>query len=356
MKKPDHSALIYHHLVKSKFLGKPGAWVLVDGQFGSTGKGLAASVLAQHLWDKPSFVTSNAGPNSGHTFYYGSERVVLQQLPSFAVAAQRWGKSPPVFMNAGAIIDPERFEQECREYFPGDPFRVWLHSSAAIVDDEARRMEQSLVMKVGSTGKGTGAALARKILRTTGAVAADREFENCVKGKPAVLNAHLRTIFVEVSQGYSLSLNASGMYPYTTSRDCTVAQAMSDAGIHPSEYAGSMMVVRTYPIRVAGNSGPGYGDQEETDWSEIGVEPEKTTVTKKIRRVFTFSVQQFREALIANRPEYLFVNFMNYLPLNQHRGWLETNILRPYVQVMGAPPKLVLLGHGPKNDDVGVLT
>ena len=71
-----------------KELQKKGAHVLVDGQFGSTGKGLLASYLAEKAWDEGidfDIVVTSAGPNSGHTFYHKGEKIVLKMLPSFAV-------------------------------------------------------------------------------------------------------------------------------------------------------------------------------------------------------------------------------------------------------------------------------
>jgi adenylosuccinate synthase len=78
-----------------------------------------------------------------------------------------------------------------------------------------------------------------------------------------------------------------------------------------------MLSVRTFPIRVGnvpdGYSGDCYPDQVETTWETLGVEPEITTVTKRVRRVFTFSDLQYAEAVSVNRPTHVFLNFCNYL-------------------------------------------
>lgn len=348
---------IKDRLAQIGFLQGHGAWVLVDGQFGSTGKGLAASVLAECFGDAVDCVTSNAGPNSGHTSYHGDTKIVLQQLPSFAVWAHQEGTwNGKVFLNAGAIIDVERLTQEIADWDAQD----WVNVSAyaAKITDRTKADEKHLIGAVGSTGKGTGAALAAKILRDPEAVTGSIDsYSALVDGGANVVHGFkinpLWTTLVEVSQGYSLSLNASGMYPYTTSRDCTVAQAMSDAGLHPLDFVDSLMVVRTYPIRVAGNSGPCYPDQTELTWDELGQTPEITTVTKKVRRVFTWSKEQFKEALRMNRPSVLFVNFMNYLPEGtDHDEWLDANVYAPYYEIAGAGPRVVLLGYGATNDDV----
>lgn len=334
--------------IQSTMKGRPGAFVLVDGQYGSTGKGLAASVLAEAASDQFDLVTSNAGPNSGHTSYPKGEKVVLQQLSSFAVAAKEYRQEIESVLNAGAIVDAHRLLEEIRVHrmkkFTVDPM-------AALVQPSSKRDEEEMVSRIGSTGKGTGAAQARKIMRDPNAVVGPhRHTFGLPVGRVKTVNN--KSVFVEVSQGFSLSLNASGFYPYCTSRDCTVAQAMSDAGLHPSSFRGAMMVCRTFPIRVAGNSGPCYGDQTETTWEGLGVPPEKTTVTNKVRRVFTWSEEQFMDAVRVNRPNMLFFNFMNYL-ITSNKRWVE-NALAAYRVVMNKDPDLVLLGYGPRNEDVRV--
>jgi adenylosuccinate synthase len=299
-----------------------------------------------------SVVQSNAGPNSGHTSYMGDEKIVLMQLPTFSVIASRMGIEVMTYLNAGAVIDVGRIMAEIDDH---NMKHVFIDPEAAVVRASAVEQETDLKDRVGSTGKGTGAAIAAKVMREEGAVAKQCIELSGATGRMSPLHFGATNTFVEVSQGYSLSLNASGMYPYCTSRDCTVGAALSDAGIHPEYYRGSMMVVRTYPIRVAGNSGPGYEDQEETSFEEIGVEPKFTTVTQKKRRVFTFSATQFRRALVANRPDALFINFLNYLKSEEDmRSFVEAR-KHEYADVMGKKPELVLGGFGPLASDVRVL-
>lgn len=328
-----------------------GAFAIVDGQFGSTGKGLASSVMAEALKGRVKAVTCNAGPNSGHTSYFRDEKIVLCQLPTFAVQSWRRGYRCEAYMNAGSILSMPVLREEIAAYVPANK-SLSVHQNAAVVTLDALRAEKQLVDSVGSTGKGTGAALAGKIMRNPSGVF--RHIEHTLKGdsvKSYKSATHGPRTIVEVSQGFSLSLNASGFYPFTTSRDCTVAQALADADMHPHDLGHTMMVVRTYPIRVAGNSGPSYDDQEELTWDDLGQTPEITTVTKKVRRVFTWSDHQFVQATRANRPDILFINFMNYLPRDEHSAFVK-RVLEWYDFVMARKPLAVLLGHGPKIEDV----
>jgi hypothetical protein len=61
-----------------------------------------------------------------------------------------------------------------------------------------------------------------------------------------------------------------------------------------------------------GWSGPCYPDQKELTWEEMGVTPEKTTVTKLTRRIFGFSREQTRQAIQVVMPDEIFLNFANY--------------------------------------------
>lgn len=345
-------------LQSSGFLSDPGSYVMVDGQFGSTGKGLFAAFLShasQYLCD---YVTTNAGPNSGHTAHIDGVKVVLKQLPMFAVHRVMTGKQPTVnvVLNGGAVIDWDTLAREKGAYIPYHP--VWVDKSAAVISQNAKMKEQqSLTDSIGSTGQGVGTAIATKVMRTgmIAGVEAPKIPHVRVIGPPAIPDGAINSrVFVEVAQGFSLGIN-QGFYPYTTSRECTVSQALADAGLPPNTHRMTLMTLRTFPIRVGGNSGPGYPDQQEISWEELGVEPERTTVTNKIRRVFTWSATQYRQALMANQPDILFLNFLNYLPEDKQADFVYYNVLAPYKEILGRNPKAVFLGFGPYTSDIRTL-
>lgn len=303
-----------------------GAHVLVDGQFGSTGKGLFASYLAWEAKKRGVFfkgVISNAGPNSGHTFYHDKDKHVLKQLPTFAVKMALMGRPIPAYLSAGAVIDPEILRKEAEKY-PSVP--IFVHNNAAVINgDDAANERSGTIAAVAGTRSGTGMAQVRKVLRDPTAVFGMYldSFPKNVRGydyDPAMFNFQADRYFLEVSQGFSLGIN-SQFYPKVTSRECTVMQAISDARIAPKWVNKTYMVIRTFPIRVGNfeghSSGDCYPDQKEITWEELGVEPELTTVTRRVRRVFTFSEQQLREAVAANAPDIILVNFMNYLGSDQ---------------------------------------
>lgn len=339
----------------------PGAVGLVDGQYGSTGKGVVASAIAQDVGMHFGIVTSNAGPNSGHTSFWRDHQIVLKQLPTLAVqTVYRHGVMPLTYLNAGAVIDREILEREVRNFLGRDfHSRVMVHPVASEINEGCKNQDAANVDNIASTGQGVGPALQFKLGRHMDAVIGSPH-------KPPSpwfslgnlmhrVNDISERVFVEVSQGFSLGLNQSRFYPCTTTRECTIGQALSDAGIAPSRLRHTIMALRTYPIRVgntSGSSGGNYPDQQEIQWQDIGIEPEFTTVTGRQRRVFTWSNMQYIDALVANTPSVIFLNFINYLPVTERRDFIVKCILEPYLRVLNMRPLAVLVGNGPLETDV----
>jgi adenylosuccinate synthase len=223
-----------------------------------------------------------------------------------------------------------------------------------VTDKEEEKMGST--MAIASTQSGTGAALARKIKREYGAVA-----KNSLRMKNMPTNVSIlahrmkvdeQAYFFEVAQGFSLGIN-SEFYPHVTSRECTAMQAMADARIPPYLVRKTYMCIRTFPIRVGNlgehSSGDWYEDQEETSWERLGVTPELTTVTKRVRRVATFSDRQFQEALLANAPDFVGINFLNYLPPMQQHEFVEG--IKSFCGNIGIMPFRCVGGFGPKVED-----
>jgi adenylosuccinate synthase len=336
-----------------------GVHAVVDGQFGSTGKGVLAAWLAQQAFQQGvSFgaVVSNAGPNSGHTFYSDSgEKHVLKQLPTFAVASVVNGYgNPVVYLSAGAIIDMDILFAEARRY---PQLEIFVDPLAAVITPEDKAAEHSgTVAAVAGTRSGTGAALARKVLRDPKAVIQNWSMVGAPSnifygGVPLSYISGVRT-FLEVSQGFSLGLN-SEFYPKVTSRECTVMQGISDARIPPWMVERVYASMRTYPIRVGNvdgfDSGGCYPDQWETTWEALKQVPELTTVTQRVRRVFTFSEMQARQAIDANGADFVFMNFMNYLDTVGQMGIIE-KVRR--INSSSLKPFGLILGHGAASEDV----
>lgn len=338
--------------------------MIIDGQYGSTGKGLIAGWLGRRAKDLDLTVT-NAGPNAGHTYVTdGGEEILAFHLPVSGLVSPY---KPAMYLSAGCIIDPNVLQQELtkfQKYHATE--RISVHPRAAIVSDIDRTAEKSEVAGtgfLGSTQKGVGSALARKIMRRARLAADDPNVKHLVMDRPTELDRpETRTIIMEVPQGMDLSLNHGLAYPYCTSREVSVAQALSDLGVHPYALGDVILSIRTLPIRVGhiydaagnkiGDSGPFWPDQQELDWKDLGVAPELTTVTKRPRRIFSFSVGQLTAAMVRSRPSIVFINFANYVS-GQELQRIQDNV-QDIASRYDIPLKGMLAGYGPKDSDVRI--
>ena len=297
--------------------------VVVGGQFGSEGKGKVALEIARRS-SSPVTVVRVGGPNSGHTAYdRAGRRHVLRQLPAGSV-----DRDVDVVLPAGSYIDVDVLISEIEQLdYPRDRIRISGH--ARIITSEHKQWEaaSSLKAAIGSTGSGVGAAVMAAVAR--GAESFDLEsFEAADHPdlEPFICHTsdHLRgrldagnRIIVEGTQGFGLSLLEGGYWPKATSRSTTAAGALAEAGLSPVDVDDVTMVIRTFPIRVAGNSGPLI---DETTWRNIAEKAgreddlrEYTTVTKRLRRVGRFDPVLVRRALNFNCPTRLVLNHVDYV-------------------------------------------
>lgn len=264
------------------------------------------------------YVVRVAGPNAGHTVLTADgEHVALRSIPVAAVSDPTCN----LVISAGSEVDLDVLEMEIDKLDKlGYPVtdRLWVHEQATILTPEMRDREggndSPIQNRIGSTGKGIGEARAERIRRTA-PIANDCAEELMAMGAQLLSrklwdyiasgeDTEHRTIVIEGTQGYGLGLHA-GCYPFCTSSDCRSVDFAAMAGVPLADYAVTTHVVyRTFPIRVAGNSGPMH---EELDWAELSersggyIKPEKTTVTKKIRRIGSWDSPLATEAFGANR-------------------------------------------------------
>ena len=328
--------------------------IIIDGQFGSTGKGSFAAFIA--LNDEFDIGVCNTAPNAGHTAITHDKKIITKHLPISSIISNK-----PIYLNAAARINPDILMDECLRYHI-NPKDVVIHPRAAIISQDDIEMEKDLTSnatKLASTQSGVGAATINKIKRLPQAVAKNNGF---ILEKFSVqkidLNAEIKnnkTILLETGQGYGLGINEGFSYPYCTSHNITVSQTLADANIHPKNLGNVILTLRTYPIRVGnivdktgneiGFSGPFYEDSKEISYADLGLEQEYTTNTKRPRRMATFSFKQYTEVTSACEPNIIFLNFANYCSEN------ELNALIDKMMAIYKPEKLYL-GYGSSIEDI----
>jgi adenylosuccinate synthase len=294
--------------------------VVVGGQFGGEGKGKVAHFLAQEM--KALIAIRVGGTNSGHTVVDSSgAALILRQLPTAAIL-----RDVVCILGAGSYIDVDILLGEIiRTNLTAD--RLFIDPNAMIITKQDVQNEESSSLRktIASTLSGTGAALMRRISRNASVeLARDEErLGRFIKPTSALLRSSLangQRIIIEGTQGFGLSLLHSKYYPYATSRDTTAAAFVSEAGLSPLDVDDIVMVLRTFPIRVGGNSGP---LPHEVEWDTVAHESDSpqqlvefTSVTKTIRRVARFDAELVKQAISINQPTRIVCNHLDYIDAN----------------------------------------
>ena len=297
----------------------PAVDVLVGGQWGSEGKGHVASYLAQEY----DVLVRVGGPNAGHTVYRTSKPITHYQLPSGTRECEAL-----IVIGPGAVLNVTTLSKEIMDAeFSTDRLRI--DPQAMIIESADIEFEDAQLIDIGSTKQGVGAATARKILRTAAnpqvRLARDiPELEPYIDKTWKVLDEAYRQgdkVLLEGTQGTGLSLH-HGDYPYVTSRDTTVSGCLAEAGIAPSRVRRTIMVVRTYPIRVGGkeHSGPmgsklSFAELARRSGHSVTSlqKAERTSTTGRPRRLSEFNWLLLRHSASLNGPTDIALSFADYI-------------------------------------------
>lgn len=342
--------------------------VILDGPAGSSGKGKLGSFITKENKDKFQFVCNTYASQASHVVMDRDyPTFVYKQFNSMAHRHQEFEK---MYIGPGAVLTLKPFLEELA--FTGIPReKVGIHPLVGICQEDDRLYEEGKVgfdgtpneivqdgtIKHGSTCSGVGVVRARKVLRDKKLLLAkdvpeladficdtsEEIIERCNRGQAGLL---------ECAQGFALS-SSYKFYPNCTSRNVTVAAVFDDMFLPVSLLGNVILNLRTYPIRIAskkyictrtakhltweevksGNyeyeekesySGDGYADQVELDWDTLQKDnnltiPEDvilTSLTKLPRRVFTFSKENLRDAIVYNQTPnkiFLSLNFVNWI-------------------------------------------
>lgn len=369
---------------------KPTPIIIVQGaQWGSESKGMVAASLC--LRRKVDYAVRTGAVNAGHTVYYKGRKYVNQQLPTGWVNPETvLVLGPGAYVNPFQLVDEITMIEGATGKLPQVliDFRAGLH----LPEHTDRAKASNRHYKIGATSKGCSEAILDRIrLRGSGGrlfkdwvMAEDGTGSSGVEGQPILDYRFCDTvellhraydagnsILLEGTQGTLLDLYL-GPYPYTTHKQCIASQWVTEAGLSPNMEYEVVLVARTYPIRVAGNSGPmpqeidwptlaceinhkrvlanmmplvnkDAIDMFVKEWEDLGKFPyatpeveasernrdaiqrlpepvvtelkklfEFTTVTKKLRRVARLDMDSLKYSVMLNRPSWIFMTFMNY--------------------------------------------
>jgi len=296
--------------------------VLVGGQYGSEGKG----AIAAHLADRYQVHVRVGSPNAGHTIHWNGEKHVMQTIPC------GWtNPDASIVIGRGALINLRLLKEELEhieQYYPDFRRHLFIDCKAGVLDErfheEEGGVDGEMHRRIGSTGEGVGPARIARLQRDRDKfclfedVAEKHGLEDCMTDDTPSFIATMQDcgydVLIEGTQGSGLSLLHSH-WPYCTTVDTNAAGIIAEVGVAPSRVTDVLMVCRTYPIRVAGNSGP---MRREITWGEVSKRAkrpveERTTVTKKVRRVAEWDVGLFNQSCTLNAPTEIALTFCDYV-------------------------------------------
>ncbi|NIR43375.1 MAG: adenylosuccinate synthase [Gemmatimonadetes bacterium] len=298
--------------------------VVVGSQWGDEGKGKIVDVLAR---DADWIARYQGGANAGHTVRVGEDEFILHQIPSGILYA---GKR--CVLGNGMVLDPAGLFDELdglmeRGYEDAEE-RIYVSSRAQLVlpihklldraEEESRGAD-----RIGTTGRGIGAAYTDKVARVgirVGDLAApdrlkeqidaaaerarkrlqllgsdlevdgERLFDETMSGAErllamstdvgAVLKRALdrdERVLLEGAQGTMLDVD-HGTYPYVTSSNTTAGAAATGVGLGPTDVDAVLGVVKAYTTRVgAGPLPTELPEEEAARLRELGAEYGATT-------------------------------------------------------------------------------
>ena len=336
--------------------------VLIGGQFGSEGKGQVVAHLAREY----DYLIRVGGPNAGHTVWWTPKPYTFHILPSGTRHSSARLIIPP-----GAVIDVQTVLREIAECGV-DHDRLSIDPQTMIIEQEDRNVEAgTLKGSIGSTAQGVGRATARRVMRGADVrLARDiPDLKPFVRPTREVLDRAFHAgarVLLEGVQGTGLSLY-HGIYPYVTSRDSSVGGCLAEAGIAPSRVRKIVLVCRTYPIRVDNPKGSTSGPMGmEIDWKVVADrcklnvrqirKAERTSTTKRKRRVAEFDWDLLRRAASLNAPTDVALTFADYIHASNrdaHRYEQLTpeahRLIDEIERVAAAPVSLIATSFGPRS-------
>jgi adenylosuccinate synthase len=333
--------------------------IVLGGQWGSEGKGNVIDYMARERGY--AYLLRSGGPNAGHSVMHEGKKVVFYHLPSAALACPK----ALLVLGSGAVINEKVLAKEMQHVPDSSVMVDWR---AVLIEDDDIAWEKAYLRGMNSsTCQGVGHATAQKVLR-------QREPVLSFGQRPLnqIMTADVSRFLIEQidlyapmmlegTQGTMLSLH-HGHYPYVTSRDTTANGLLAEMGIPHKAVARTVMVVRTFPIRVGGPSGP---MRNETGWKTIaktsGIpletleKNERTTTTNRPRRVAGIDFEALSWAASVNGADEIALTFVDYLGVD-NRGACEFDQFNPRTrefiknveEATGCPVTMASTGFGPE--------
>jgi adenylosuccinate synthase len=278
--------------------------VIVDIQFGDTGKGKVCNTLSQIPNEYTHVVRYNGGGNAGHTIYKNGKKIVTHFIPSGIVNGVK------SIIGPGCIVNPIKLLQEIQQ-LESNGIEVignlFIDKRVHIITPEHIDID-STDTKIGTTKTGNGPCYRDKYSRNGNRVENCEILEQFVVDIYEELHSKKSKILFEGAQGFELDIDW-GDYPYVTSSHCTVGSAIMN-GVPPQK------IRKVYGICKAYNTYVGAKEFEKSSKifdkiREVGNEYGSTT--GRPRQIGWTDIDDLIKSCNINGVTHLIVNKMDIL-------------------------------------------
>ena len=243
--------------------------VIVGAFWGDEGKGKIISYLA--LKDNLDFCVRTGSVNAAHTVWYEGKKYALHMVPAAFI-----NPKTRLLIAAGANVDVKTFFNEV-ELTQVAPNRIGIDLNASIIEQKHSEQDKASAVNkgIGTTGRGVGPAIEERVRRTAKLAKDIPELKPYLADQVMEVNDGLdagKSVLLEGTQGFMLSLFLGGGYPYVTSRDTGASAIASEAGVGPTRVDDVIIVYKSFMTRVGAGPLPGEITKEEAlkrGWFEV---------------------------------------------------------------------------------------
>ncbi len=243
--------------------------VIVGAFWGDEGKGKIISYLA--LKDNLDFCVRTGSVNAAHTVWYEGKKYALHMVPAGFL-----NPKTRLLISAGANVHIGQLQKEM-ELTQVDPKRMGIDQNASIIEQKHSDQDKASAVNkgIGTTGWGVGPAIEERVRRTAKLAKDMPELKQYLCDGIQEVNDGLdedKSVILEGTQGFMLSLFLSGGYPYVTGRDTGASAIASEAGVGPTRVDDVIIVYKSFITRVGAGPLPNEISKEEAQkrgWFEV---------------------------------------------------------------------------------------
>jgi adenylosuccinate synthase len=243
--------------------------VIVGAFWGDEGKGKIISYLA--LKDNLDFCVRTGSVNAAHTVWFDGKKYALHMVPAAFI-----NPKTRLLIAAGANVDVKTFFDEVA-LTQVDQKRMGIDENASIIEQKHCEQDKASAVNkgIGTTGRGVGPALEERVRRTAKLAKDIPELKPYLADEIMEINDGLdagKSVLLEGTQGFMLSLFLGGGYPYVTARDTGASAIASEAGVGPTRVDDVIIVYKSFITRVGAGPLPGEITKEEAlrrGWFEV---------------------------------------------------------------------------------------